>query len=158
MKGVSNVVSAIFVLAVILTAAYTIISAYITHTTELTIRANQALEREIHAAHIGYSIGECNTVSGILEINYIGIDEELSVRILCVDLKDTINSICIVPFVANNAKSAQYVDRFFPGTLDLNILKCSSASALVAACQRNELMCYAIGAYTVQRIPVEKVA
>ncbi len=156
-RGVSDVVAAVFVIAAILGTAYVLTNAYITYTTNATLAFKQTVERWAHAAQVQYSVGECNADTGLLEVNYIGNTYELAVRVVCVDLNDAIQSMCVVPYVSNGATSAQYVSRYLPGTLELNFLKCGSATVLQAACRTDRMLCFAIGSYAARQVPVRHV-
>ncbi len=153
MRGVSNVISAIFVVAAILVAGYITLSAYIQHTTELTITANKALERAMLANHVEYGKGECNTAAGTIKIPVTGTEPDYAVRFLCYDLANATDTICAVPYVATGSTSAQYVGPKFPGTVELNMAACPD---LNDACNTERLECVAVGTYGTQKIPVLK--
>jgi len=155
-RGVSDVVAAVFVIAAILGTAYVLTNAYITYTTNATLAFKQTMERWAHAAQVQYSTGKCNADSGLLEVNYTGNTCELAVRFICFDLLDPPGSACVVPYVSTGTRSAQYISRYLPGTVDLNFLECNTASALQTACRTNRMVCFAVGAYAAREIPVEQ--
>ncbi len=153
MRGISNVVSAIFVLAAILIAAYVSVSAYIQYTTRLAVDARNATERVVYAGKISFSDGICDTNRGTLSVTYTGIVPAFAVRFICYSLDDPVHTACVVPEVNSGAKSIQYVDREFPGTIELNISACAD---LNTACYLNKLRCAEFGIYGSQKILVSK--
>ena len=153
MRGISNVISSIFVLSAILVAAYISISAFINHTTELALRATDSVERAAHAMGVQYGGAECNTTADTIRITYTGEEEEYGARFVCMDLANPQNTICIVP-TTSGEKSIQYVDKVLPGEIELNMGACSE---LETACTTRRLICYAIGVYTTRKIYVQPV-
>ncbi len=153
MRGISNVISSIFVLSAILVAAYISISAFIHHTTELVLQATDRMEQAAHAIGVQYGDAECNTMADTIRITYTGDEEEYGARFACMDLANPQNTMCIVP-TTSGEKSIQYVDKAIPGEIELNMGACSE---LETACITRRLVCYAIGVYATRKIYVQPV-
>ena len=151
MRGVSNIISALFAVAVILIAAHAVTTAYVRYSAELADAAKRSIDRKMYVSGISYGDAECNIDSQRIRLKYTGSNPEYLVRFLCYDARNPPERYCIVPFVQNNVLSAQYISSEFPEEIELNMAACQD---LNEACIVNALECVAIGAHTARKVEV----
>lgn len=160
MRGISNVITALFVVAAILIAAYATMSAYVRHTSDLASAVKRVVSRQIRATYVSYGTSECNTSAGVLKVTYTGIEPEYLVRVVCYDVADPPSTFCVLPYITGgtNSMSAQYLDSSVPFLRDVELNLMACPADLNAACATDKLGCYVIGTYKAQKLSVEKMS
>ena len=151
MRGISNLVSALFIVAVILISAYSLTTAYLQYSSDVVDAAKKSIERKMYADNIAYSTADCNTFSQKITLKYVGAQPEFFVRFICYDERDPYNSLCVVPYIQEGVISAKYISYEFPEKIELNMGACEE---LNYACMLKKIKCIAIGAHTVSEIRV----
>jgi len=153
MKGVANIISAIFVVVVILTAAYSITTAYIRYSAEITESAKKAIERKMYADKVAYTVAECNPEYNIIKFQYDGEIPEYSVRVICYDLDNPKSSWRVMPYVGDGVLSAQYVsNNLYYRNIELNL---EINPHFINACRTKRIKCVVIGTYAAKKIIVK---
>jgi hypothetical protein len=138
-RGVSNVISAVFVIAIILTAAYMAIGSLIEHSKVVIKAERQILNRQVDRTYITY--GDVNVEGNVIHIAYTGGIGEYAIRLYCYD-NDTHTKTCVVP-TYNDKKSISYWDPTYKTDLEFNVAKCDNG--LADDLQHGGLSCYIIG-------------
>lgn len=151
MRGISNLVSALFIVAVILISAYSLTTAYLKYSSKIADAAKRSIERKMYANSISYSTADCNTSTQKITLKYLGAQPEFFVRFICYDERDPYNSLCVVPYIQKGVLSAKYISYQFPEKIELNIAACEE---LYYACVLKKIKCIAIGAHIAKEIRV----
>ena len=156
MRGVSNLISALFVVAIILIIAYSLTTAYFKYSLEITKATKEVIERKIHANNIAYSIAECNVESKKISLKYMGTNPEYFVRFICYDKKDPYNSLCMVPSIKDGTNYIKYINKNIPKNIELNIATCEGLENACSEENIENIKCIVVGIYSLKEIAVVK--
>jgi len=139
MRGVSNAISAVFVIAIILSITYVALSASISN-----IRAVAAAEKKISDHQILRSqirFGPAFVDGNTIKLEYAGVAGEYAIRLFCTDAK-THSKYCIAPTYGGKT-AVSYWDPSYETNMEFHVDQCPDE--LWKDLNTDGLLCYIIG-------------
>ena len=144
MRGASNAISAVFVIAIILGIVYLSTEAMMSGIRIAAESQKQIIDYRMEAAQVGYGAPEVN--GDVVTIPYTGGVGEYAIRLFCWDV-NTHKKQCVVPLVYSDAKSVSYWGPGYEAEynihMDFNVGKCPDN--LASDMNKEGILCYIVG-------------
>jgi len=139
MRGVSNAISAIFVIAIILSITYLAVSAMIGHISAVASAQRDAMNHQIERSQVAY--GDITVDGNTIRIAYAGKIGEYAIRLFCTDAQ-THSKYCVVPTYGNKT-AVSYWDPSYETNMEFYVDECPDN--LWQDLHSDGLVCYIIG-------------
>jgi len=139
MRGVSNAISAIFVIAIILSITYLATTAMIGHISAVASAQRQAIDHQIARSQVKY--GEIQVDGNTIKVEYSGSTGEYAIRLFCTDAA-THKKYCAVPTYGNK-HAISYWDPSYETNMEFYVDECDNN--IWQDLHTNGLLCYIIG-------------
>ena len=138
MRGVSNAVSALFVIAMILSVVYVSLSAAISNMRAVATAEKKITEHQVMRMQIKY--GDTYVDRNTIKLEYGGVAGEYAIRLFCTDAK-TRSKYCVVPTYGGQ-KSISYWDPTYDTNMEFYVDQCPND---LWTDLNDGLLCYIIG-------------
>jgi|GEM_PF-6653502 len=139
MRGVSNAISAIFVIAIILSIVYLATTAMIGHISAVASAQRDAIDHQIARSQVKY--GDIFVEGNTIKITYAGSTGEYAIRLFCTDAT-THKKYCVVPTYGNKG-AVSYWDPSYETNMEYYVDECNNG--LWQDLHNDGLLCYIIG-------------
>lgn len=139
MRGVSNAISAIFVIAIILSITYLAVSAMIGHISAVAKAQREAMDHQIARTQVKY--GAIYVDGNTIKVEYAGQTGEYAIRLFCTDAA-THSKYCVVPTYGNKG-AISYWDPSYETNMEFYVDECGGD--LWQDLHNKGLLCYIIG-------------
>ncbi len=138
-RGVSNAISAVFVIALLLSIAYMSISAIISNAKAISKAQKRMVDHEILRSQIHY--GKIFVDGNKILIGYDGTIGEYAIRLVCMD-SNTHTKLCVVP-TTDDRNAISYWDPEYEINMTFYVNECPND--LWKDLNTDGLLCYIIG-------------